>query len=38
MTDAKLISYTNNDFSTEIEMESFFHLMEKHGDGFYKKL
>ena len=31
MTDAKLISYTINDFSTEIEMESFLHLMEKHG-------
>ena len=38
MTDAKLISYTINDFSTEIEMESFLHLMEKHGDEFYKKL
>ena len=38
MTNAKLISYTINDFSTEIEMESFLHLMEKHGDEFYKKL
>ena len=38
MSNAKLISYTINDFSTEIEMESFLHLMEKHGDEFYKKL
>ena len=38
LTDAKLISYTINDFSTEIEMESFLNLMEKHGDEFYKKL
>ena len=38
MTDAKLISYTINDFSTEIEMESFLHLMEKLGDEFYTKL
>ena len=38
MTDAKLISYTINDFSTEIEMESFLHFLEKHGDEFYKKL
>ena len=38
MTNSKLISYTINDFSTEIEMESFLHLMEKHGDEFYKKL
>ena len=38
LTDAKLISYTINDFSTEIEMESFLNLMGKHGDEFYKKL
>ena len=38
MTEAKLIVFTINDFSTEIEMESFLHLMEKHGDEFYKKL
>ena len=31
MNDAKLISYTINDFSTEIEMESFLDLIEKHG-------
>jgi len=31
MSDAKLISYTLNDFSTEIEMDSFLKLMEKHG-------
>ena len=29
MSKAKLISYTLNDFSTEIEMESFLHFMEK---------
>ena len=38
MSEAKLISYTLNDFSTEIEMESFLHFMEKHGDEMYKKL
>jgi len=38
MSDAKLISYTLNDFSTEIEMDSFLNLMEKYGDEFYKKL
>jgi len=38
MSDAKLISYTLNDFSTEIEMDSFLNLMEKHGDEFYRKL
>ncbi len=38
MSNAKLISYTINEFSTEIEMESFLHLMEKHGDEFCKKL
>ena len=38
MTDAKLISYAINDFSTAIEMESFLHLMEKHGNEFLKKL
>ena len=31
MSKAKLISYTLNDFSTEIEMESFLHFMEKSG-------
>ena len=35
MTDAKLISYTINDFSTEIEMESFLLLMEKHEDELF---
>ena len=38
MSNTKLISYTINDFSTEIEMESFLHLMEKRGNEFYKKL
>ena len=38
MSKAKLISYTLNDFSTEIEMESFLHFMEKNGDEMYKKL
>ncbi len=38
MSDAKLTSYTLNDFSTEIEMDSFLNLMEKHGDEFYRKL
>ena len=38
MSEAKLISYTLNDFSTEIEMESFLHFMKKHGDEMYKKL
>ena len=37
MSEAKLISYTLNDFSTEIEMESFLHFMEKYGDEMYKK-
>ena len=38
MSEAKLISYTLNDFSTEIEMESFLHFMEKNGDEMYNKL
>ena len=38
MSEAKLISYTLNDFSTKIEMESFIHFMEKHEDEIYKKL
>ena len=38
MSEAKLISYTLNDFATEIEMESFLHFMEKNGDELYKKL
>ena len=38
MSEAKLISYTLNDFATEIEMESFVHFMEKYGDELYKKL
>ena len=37
-TSSIFIIYMNIDFSTEIEMESFLHLMEKHGDEFYKKL
>ena len=36
MSEAKLISYTLNDFSTEIGMEAFLHFMEKHGDYFNK--
>ena len=28
MSEAKLISYTLNDFSTEIEMESFLHFSQ----------
>ena len=38
MTDAKLIRYTINDFSTEIEMESFIHTIEKTEDECYRKL
>ena len=38
MSETKLISYTLNDFTTEIEMESFLYFVEKNGDELYEKL
>ena len=38
MSETKLISNTLKDFTTEIEMESYLHFMEKNVDELYKEL